>query len=425
MEIFNIKKNIGKGSFGRVFQGTDYKGREFAVKKLDKKVLDQETLRYVRMEIETMADLFHRNIVKCFFSFENEESVFIFIEMCPGGDLESYLKKHTPKKRNIRRWVKGLLEGLNYLHSKNIMHRDLKLANFLLSSQDEDQADLKLADFGFSKKLEFGITDTQLGSPLFMAPEIFKNDNYTLKADIWSLGSSLFELFLGRPLYNCTTLPDLMRAHLEEVKLEDLKLSSHYKDLILRCLSLNPNDRPTCEELLQMTCFSDQFEKLEDSIENEDLEETYDFLLPEDQDPKKFQKKEENQESIMQGDLNQSEYYEDYEEIAFSAVTAEIELMIFETLKQNLQDYHSDLALCSSISNFFLKNHQRFDFHLKKIQDEFGDRCLNDSHLKVLLKTLLSFQEFTESISNPVNSLDFNYLSLNPFQSYCMSFLTE
>ena len=288
MELFQVKKLIGKGNFGRVFHAVDCYGREFALKKLDKRVLDEETLSYVKKEIEIMSSVNHKNVVKCYFASENESSIFIAIEMCYGGDLESYLKKFKPQKKTLRRWLRGLVEGLDYLHSRGIMHRDLKLANFFVSSRVEETAECKLADIGFAKRMDRSITATQLGSPLFMAPEIFRNDCYDMKADIWSLGTALYELLIGKPLYDCTSLPELIQAHQREIIIESSsKLSSHYKSLLCQCLSLNPEDRPTCREILQMTCFSDHFKLVEDEIEELNYEEQYDFLETQDIEPSK------------------------------------------------------------------------------------------------------------------------------------------
>lgn len=417
MELFQVKKHIGKGNFGRVFQAVDCYGREFALKKLDKRVLDEETLCYVKKEIEIMSSVNHKNVVKCFFASENESSIFIAIEMCYGGDLESYLKKFKPKKKTLRKWLRGLVEGLDYLHSRGIIHRDLKLANFLVSSKEEDVAECKLADFGFAKRMDRSITATQLGSPLFMAPEIFRNDCYDMKADIWSLGTALYELLIGKPLYECTSLPELIQAHQREIIIESSsKLSSHYKLLLCQCLSLNPEDRPTCKEILQMSCFSDHFKSIEDEIEELNYEEQYDFLDTQDL---------ESSNPLIQEDLNKSEYFEDYEEIAFSAINAEIELMILEQLRNEMNKSMLDKELTNNISNFLISQGPRLQENLNKIRNEFGSRCEADGQLRALLNQIINFQAYIRSLKSSGPKTNITRFYSDRFIDYCMSFVNE
>ena len=142
------------------------------------------------------------------------------------------------------------------------MHRDLKLANFLLTSKNPDFACVKIADFGFAKVMEHSITTTQLGSPLYMAPEIFRCDNYGIKADIWSLGTVFYEMMTRKPLYNCYNIGDLVRKQTENIKFPSgCKLPQEALELLLKMLSYDEKTRPDCEELLNSRFFSESFEE--------------------------------------------------------------------------------------------------------------------------------------------------------------------
>jgi serine/threonine-protein kinase ULK/ATG1 len=114
--------------------------------------------------------------------------------------LDQFMKKNGPVSEAIaQKWFCQLLDAFDELLRRNVIHRDLKLANILLTTNDSATAEIKVADFGFARYLtENSMAVTQCGSPLYMAPEIFKaKPNYNYKADIWSLGAILFEILIG------------------------------------------------------------------------------------------------------------------------------------------------------------------------------------------------------------------------------------
>nr|GMC97587.1 serine/threonine-protein kinase ATG1c-like isoform X2 [Ipomoea batatas] len=126
--------------------------------------------------------------------------IYIVLEYCRGGDLSMYLQKRHGRipETTAKHFMQQLASGLQVLRENNLIHRDLKPQNLLLSTNDENSI-LKIADFGFARSLQpRGLAETLCGSPLYMAPEIMQLQKYDAKADLWSVGAILFQLVTGR-----------------------------------------------------------------------------------------------------------------------------------------------------------------------------------------------------------------------------------
>ena len=215
----NSKTPLGVGSFAAVFKGIDKKTKEErAVKVVDLKKLQAKS-HYAESEMRILMLLQsakHPSLVNLYGSFKlNESYVALVLEMCELGDLSSYMAQQ-PNKRvsegTAKKLMQDLAMGLRFLKSKNIIHRDLKPQNLLLTKKNGTLW-LKLADFGFAKEL--GAFDQMLtsmvGSPMYVAPELWRSQPYTTKSDLWSVGVIFFEVCFGYYLYFAKTLPDLMK----------------------------------------------------------------------------------------------------------------------------------------------------------------------------------------------------------------------
>jgi serine/threonine protein kinase len=151
----------------------------------------------------------------------------IFLEYVPGGTVASLLNKYGPfEEALVQRWIKQTLTGLEYLHQRDIIHRDIKGANILV----DNKGGIKIADFGISKKIENNLLSTRIkstagpggrggsrqslqGSVFWMAPEVVKQTSYTKKADIWSVGCLVVEMLTGsRPWPDLTQMQALFRV---------------------------------------------------------------------------------------------------------------------------------------------------------------------------------------------------------------------
>ncbi len=145
-------------------------------------------------EIKVLKTCDNRNIIKLYDIKKTANNFYLIMEFCNEGDLSVYLKKNRtlPEDQAIEYFVQ-IMNAFRTLTHNKIMHRDFKLANILLHD-----GEIKIADFGFSKLLtneEF--TETMLGSPLNMAPEVLGGTQYNMKADIWSIGVVFYEMLFG------------------------------------------------------------------------------------------------------------------------------------------------------------------------------------------------------------------------------------
>ena len=149
--------------------------------------------------------------------------------------------------------MRDLALGLEFIWSKHLIHRDLKPQNLLLSANDE-RASLKIADFGFARHLEAAaMAETLCGSPLYMAPEILSFKKYDAKADIWSVGTVLFEMIVGHPPFGGADHKQLLQ-NIKQSELRippDIKTSPACLALLQQLLRRNPSHRSTCAEFLQ------------------------------------------------------------------------------------------------------------------------------------------------------------------------------
>jgi serine/threonine protein kinase len=228
-------KLLGKGSFGEVYLSTK-KGRNryFATKKIKRQIMDKPSLKkYFENEIEILKQLDHQNIVRLEEIKKTNDYYFIVMEYINGGGLSDCLKKYMKLNNNkafpeqiVQHLMKQIIETLYYIHSRKIIHRDLKLDNIMVnfySNEDKENLDMmkariKIIDFGFAIQLDKkNLTYTAVGSPINMDPIILnkfakRKDvdlGYDTKADIWSIGTVCYELLTGKAVFAGKTIKDL------------------------------------------------------------------------------------------------------------------------------------------------------------------------------------------------------------------------
>lgn len=190
-----IGPRIGSGSFAVVWRSKHrVLGTEFAIKEIDKKHLNDN----LKKEISILRNISHPNIIRLYEAIETEERIFLVLEYCDGGDVGAYIQRHGRVSEDVaRHFIKQLAAGLQVLRDNNLIHRDLKPQNLLLSGKGVNPL-LKIGDFGFARYLTpQGLADTLCGSPLYMAPEIIQNHRYDAKADLWSVGAILYQLVIA------------------------------------------------------------------------------------------------------------------------------------------------------------------------------------------------------------------------------------
>ncbi|KAI5324009.1 hypothetical protein L3X38_033082 [Prunus dulcis] len=234
---------VGEGSFSRVWKAVHTEsGEVVALKQVFLSRLNRRLKNCLDCEIKFLSSVCHPNIVRLLKAFQNEGCIFLVLEFCNGGNLAAYIRQHGRVQEQIaRKFMQQLGAGLEILHSHHIIHRDLKPENILLSCSDDD-AVVKVADFGLSRSLHPGdYAEKVCGSPLYMAPEVLQFERYDGKVDMWSVGVILFELLNG-----CPPFPG--RTNVQVLK--NIKSSTCLPfDQLILC-RLHPDSVDMCSKLL-------------------------------------------------------------------------------------------------------------------------------------------------------------------------------
>ncbi|KAG6941068.1 serine/threonine kinase 10, partial [Chelydra serpentina] len=257
-EVWEIVGELGDGAFGKVYKAKNKETGALAAAKVIETKSDEELEDYM-VEIEILATCDHQYIVKLLGAFYHDSKLWIMIEFCPGGAVDAVMLEldRGLTEPQIQVICRQMLEALVYLHSKKIIHRDLKAGNVLLT-QD---GDIKLADFGVSAKniKTLQRRDSFIGTPYWMAPEVvmcetMKDTPYDYKADIWSLGITLIEMAQIEPPHHEL---NPMRVLLKIAKSDPPTLNSpskwspEFKDFLKTALDKNPETRPSAAQLLE------------------------------------------------------------------------------------------------------------------------------------------------------------------------------
>mmetsp|Transcript_8667 Transcript_8667/g.8658 ORF Transcript_8667/g.8658 Transcript_8667/m.8658 type:complete len:195 (+) Transcript_8667:24-608(+) len=183
---YEVIKPLGRGAYSYVYH-VKYRStsQEFALKIIEKQVVVQKNLtNRLLNEIKLQKRLNHPCIVKFYHSFEDEDCIYLVLEYCAGGELFSYIKSEGRLSEDETRMLcSQLVDGIDYLHNRGILHRDLKLGNLLLS---EDKTLLKIGDFGLAVKLSNYSEErsTLCGTPNYISPEVVNRQPYGLAADL-------------------------------------------------------------------------------------------------------------------------------------------------------------------------------------------------------------------------------------------------
>eukprot|EP00079_Xenopus_tropicalis_P010590 XP_002935600.2 PREDICTED: mitogen-activated protein kinase kinase kinase 3 [Xenopus tropicalis] len=253
-------KLLGQGAFGRVYLCYDVDtGRELAAKQVQFDPDSPETSKEVsalECEIQLLKNLHHDRIVQYYGSLRDkgEKTLTIFMEYMPGGSVKDQLKAYGALTENVtRRYTRQILEGVSYLHSNMIVHRDIKGANILRDSA----GNVKLGDFGASKRLQTicmsgtGIRSVT-GTPYWMSPEVISGEGYGRKADVWSLGCTVVEMLTEKPPWaEYEAMAAIFKIATQPTNPQlPPNTSEQCRDFVKRIL-VEARQRPTAEELIR------------------------------------------------------------------------------------------------------------------------------------------------------------------------------
>ncbi|XP_012550929.1 serine/threonine-protein kinase ULK1 isoform X4 [Bombyx mori] len=260
---FTKQDIIGHGAFAMVYKGRKRKNpsQSVAVKVVTKKGIQKASEILVK-EIKILRELTalqHKNLVAMHDCMDSPAYVYVVMEYCNGGDLADYLQTNRLlSETTIQLFLAQLAEAMSAIHAKGIVHRDLKPQNILLThsilpprTPHPSDITLKIADFGFARFLEEGnMAVTLCGSPMYMAPEVIMSLKYDAKADLWSLGTIVYQCLTGKAPFQATTPHELKAFYENSVDLQPKippGTSPELCSLLIGLLRRNPRERMSFE----------------------------------------------------------------------------------------------------------------------------------------------------------------------------------
>ncbi|XP_035204648.1 serine/threonine-protein kinase 10-like, partial [Stegodyphus dumicola] len=257
-EFWEVIGELGDGAFGKVYKARNKENGKLAAAKICE-LKGEDDLEDFTVEIDILSECKHKNIVELLEAFFCEGKLWILIEFCEGGAVDTImvdLEKPLTEPQ-IRYLCREVCEGLQFLHENRIIHRDLKAGNILLTLD----GGVKLADFGVSAKNKHTLQkrDSFIGTPYWMAPEVvlcetFRDNPYDYKADIWSLGITLIELAeMDPPNHEMTPMRVLLKIQKQDPPTlsQPSKWSKQFNDFLTKCLIKDPQKRASAKELLE------------------------------------------------------------------------------------------------------------------------------------------------------------------------------
>ncbi|VDK17289.1 unnamed protein product [Anisakis simplex] len=274
-EYWTLKEVIGDGAFGNVYKAVSKTDptRVAAAKAME---LDDDEGAAVMVEVEILVNCVHPNIVQLYDAFIMGNRITVdwkhsalftlqlLLEFCGGGAIDSIMVELSRglSEPQIHCVMKEVLKALQFLHQKNVIHRDLKAGNVLLTND----AKVKLADFGVSAFCKDAREErsTFIGTPYWMAPEVmlcetFPEKKYNKLADIWSFGITLIEMAEERPPYSemnpAKVVFKVIKADPPSLQRPN-QWSSSFRDIVSRCLVKDPQNRPTASDLIAHSFFA-------------------------------------------------------------------------------------------------------------------------------------------------------------------------
>ncbi|KAI8882021.1 kinase-like protein [Backusella circina FSU 941] len=279
---FQLLEVLGHGAYGCLFLGQSQLDMSYAaVKVLSKTGLNHDQLRLQQLEIDIQTSLNHHHLLKLHRVIQDNDYIYMVMELCDGGDLFDYVANGEPvSESSIKKLFSQILDAVQSMHNNGVYHRDIKLENILLvSDEDEDDMNCKVADFGLATRERYS-TEFGCGSTSYLAPEHFDDEESDIvpydsaASDIWSLGILLLGMMFGRNPWSEASITDAtyMEFKRSPIMLKDqLFPDMSMSTFRLLCTALAPNGakRPSIAE------FREQFLAIDHLFDDEQEEEEF------------------------------------------------------------------------------------------------------------------------------------------------------
>ncbi|KGN49838.2 serine/threonine-protein kinase TIO [Cucumis sativus] len=262
VENYHVIELVGEGSFGKVYKGRRKNtGQTVAMKFIMKHGKSEKDIHNLRQEIEILRKLKHENIIEMLDSFESPQEFCVVTEFAQGELFEILEDDKCLPEEQVQAIAKQLVRALHYLHSNRIIHRDMKPQNILIGAGSV----VKLCDFGFARAMSTNtvVLRSIKGTPLYMAPELVREQPYNHTADLWSLGVILYELFVGQPPFYTNSVYALIRHIVKDPVKYPENMSSSFKSFLRGLLNKVPQNRLTWPALLEHPFVKETSDELE------------------------------------------------------------------------------------------------------------------------------------------------------------------
>lgn len=274
MENYIVLEHIGEGSFGKVYKvrilcgqlciaGASYRGLlpyliqarrkntgfTVAMKFINKHGKSDKDIKNLRQEIGILRKLNHENIILMFDAFETDKDFCVVTEYGQGELFDILQDDQRLPEKTVQQIAKQLVKALHYLHSNRIIHRDMKPQNVLIGSNGR----IKLCDFGFARAMSSNtiVLTSIKGTPLYMSPELVKEQPYDATSDLWSLGVILYELYVGQPPFYTNSIYSLINIIVKDPVKYPTDISKEFKSFLQGLLQKNPTRRLNWPHLLE------------------------------------------------------------------------------------------------------------------------------------------------------------------------------
>lgn len=253
---FDYGEILGEGSYSTVLVGRDKRtGKQYAVKRLDKAhIVKNNKVKYVMIERDAISRMNHPGIVKLYWTFKDNRSLFFVLDLARGGELYTYIRRLAPFDIDTARFYAAeLLLAIEHIHSRGVIHRDIKPENILL----DDKLHIKVADFGSAKIIQDNADGESadgaaaaaaaarsfVGTAEYVSPELLRSDPVSRETDFWALGCVIYQMLSGKsPFKAATDYLIFQKIKNLEYTMPD-EFTEESKDIVQKLLMSNPDER--------------------------------------------------------------------------------------------------------------------------------------------------------------------------------------